>query len=124
MRKIKKNKKERMEEWKRKRFCHVTRGSHTHVFSIGRGCPRATALIRPSLRRTHSYENLPYNKETIVLARKPHNWDLFSNGWLTDMGIDTFADWLQKSGNSVTWFMSAIEAQSKWVERQTAISSE
>jgi hypothetical protein len=32
------------------------------------------------------------------------------------MGIDTFADWLQKSGNCVTWFMSVIEAQSKWVE--------
>jgi hypothetical protein len=43
-----------------------------------------------------------------VLARKLHNWDLFSNGWLTEMSIDTFADWLQKSGNSVTWFMSVI----------------
>lgn len=101
---------------KKKTFCYGPRGSHTRVFSIGWEWPQATALIRPSLRTTHSYGNLPYIKETIVLARKPHNWDLFCNGWLTDMGIDTFADWLQKSGNCVTWFMSVIEAQSKWVE--------
>jgi hypothetical protein len=58
---------------KKKRICYRPRGSHTHVFSISWECPRATALIQPYLRRTHSYENLPYNKETIVLARKLHN---------------------------------------------------
>jgi hypothetical protein len=58
--KIKKNKKERMEERKRTDF-YVLGGSLTCVFSIGRGCPRAAALVQPSLRRTHSYGDLPYN---------------------------------------------------------------
>jgi hypothetical protein len=32
------------------------------VFSFGREHPQATALVRPSLRRTHLYWNLPYNQ--------------------------------------------------------------
>jgi len=59
--KLKKNKKERMDERKRRDF-HVCGGSHTGVFSIGREHPQATALVRPSLRRTHLYWNLPYNQ--------------------------------------------------------------
>jgi hypothetical protein len=34
----------------------------TGVFSIHREHPRATALMRPSLRGTHLYWNLPYNQ--------------------------------------------------------------
>ncbi len=33
----------------------------THVFSIGREHTQAIALVQPSLWRTHSYGNLPYN---------------------------------------------------------------
>jgi hypothetical protein len=54
IRKIQKNKKERMEERKKKRDFYVRGGFHTHVFSISWECPGATALVRPSLRRTHS----------------------------------------------------------------------
>jgi hypothetical protein len=43
---------------------------HTCVFSICQKCPRATALTKPSLRRTHSYGNLPYNIE-IALGLPP-----------------------------------------------------
>jgi hypothetical protein len=57
VRKVQKNKKERMEEKKKKDY-YV----HTYVFSIGRECPQATTLVRFSLKRTHSYENLPYKK--------------------------------------------------------------
>jgi len=44
IRKIQKNKKERMEERKRTDF-YVLGGSHTCVFSIGWGCPQATTLV-------------------------------------------------------------------------------
>jgi len=57
VKKVQKNKKERMEEKKKKNY-YV----HTCVFSIGWECPQATTLVRPSLKRTHSYENLPYKK--------------------------------------------------------------
>jgi hypothetical protein len=60
IRKIQKNKNERMEERKRTDF-YVLGGSHTCVFSIGQGCPWATALMQPSLRRTYLYGDLPYN---------------------------------------------------------------
>jgi hypothetical protein len=66
--KFKKNKKERMKEIKRKDLC-VHGISHTCVFSIGWGCPQATALVGRSLRRTHSYGNLPYN---ITRLEKKH----------------------------------------------------
>jgi hypothetical protein len=59
VRKVQKSKKERMEE--RNKYCYV----HTCVFFIGRECPQATALVRPSLKRTHSYGNLPYNKRKL-----------------------------------------------------------
>jgi hypothetical protein len=55
--KFKKTKKERMEERKKKDY-YV----HNCVFSISRECPQVTTLLRPSLKRTHSYENLPYKK--------------------------------------------------------------
>jgi hypothetical protein len=66
IRKIQKHKEERdrsgkfkktMEERKTRDF-YIPGGSHTHVFCIGQ-TTRATALVRPSLRRTHSYGNLP-----------------------------------------------------------------
>jgi hypothetical protein len=43
IRKIQKNKKERLEERKRRDF-YTRGGSHTHMFSIGREHPRATTL--------------------------------------------------------------------------------
>jgi len=49
-----------MEERKRRGLC-IHGGSHTGVFAIGWGCPHATTHVRPSIRRTHSYGNLPYN---------------------------------------------------------------
>jgi hypothetical protein len=52
--------KERMEERKRRDF-YTCGGSHTHVFSIGQEHPQATTLMQPSLRKTHSNWNLPYN---------------------------------------------------------------
>jgi hypothetical protein len=64
-RKLKKEKKERVEERKRRDF-ERHGGSHTHVFSIGRECPRPIALVSPSLKKTHSYGNLPYNKFVLV----------------------------------------------------------
>jgi len=51
---------ERMEERKRRDF-YIGGGSHTQVFSIGWEDPWATALMRPSLKSTQSYGNLPYN---------------------------------------------------------------
>jgi hypothetical protein len=63
IKRIQENKKEIMEERKRRDLC-VHGGSHTGVFAIGWGCPQATTLVRPSVRRvgrTHSYGNLPYN---------------------------------------------------------------
>ncbi len=56
IRKFQKNKKERIEERKRRIF-YTRGGSHTRVFSMG----QATTLMQPSLRRTHSIWNLPYN---------------------------------------------------------------
>jgi hypothetical protein len=44
IRKIQKNKKERMEERKRRDF-YVSGGSHSHVFSISQECPQATTLM-------------------------------------------------------------------------------
>ncbi len=49
-----------MEERKRRDF-YTCGGSHTHVFSIGQEHPQATTLMQPSLRKTHSNWNLPYN---------------------------------------------------------------
>jgi len=66
MKKIEKKRKEgRVEERKRRDF-EGHGGSHTHVFSIGWECPRPIALVSPSLKRTHSYGNLPYNKFVLV----------------------------------------------------------
>ncbi len=44
IRKIQKDKKERMEERKRRDF-YIRGGSHNRVFSTGQECPRATALV-------------------------------------------------------------------------------
>jgi len=66
--KIQENKKEIMEERKRRDLC-VRGGSHTRVFAIGWGCPQATTFVQPSVRRTHSYGNLPYN---ITRLEKTH----------------------------------------------------
>jgi hypothetical protein len=71
IRKIQENKKEIMEERKRRDLC-ISGGSHTRVFAIGWGCPRATTLVGPFVRRTHSYGNVPYNitrleKKTLLL---------------------------------------------------------
>jgi hypothetical protein len=79
---IQKNKKERMEERKRRDF-YVCGGSH--VFSIGREHPGSTALMRPSLRRTHSYGNLPYNK--IPYQHRGQNW----SAWKGVEGRSLFA---------------------------------
>jgi hypothetical protein len=63
IRKIEKeNKKERVEQRKTRIFDGYG-GSHTRVFSIGREGPWATTLVRPSLRRTHSYGNSHTNKQ-------------------------------------------------------------
>jgi len=59
IRKIQKNKKERMKERKRKKF-YICGGS-TFVFSTGWGRPQATTLMQSSIKKTHSYGNLPYN---------------------------------------------------------------
>jgi hypothetical protein len=59
---------------KKKRLLSVLEDSHTHVFSIDRQCPQATALMRPSLRRTHSYVNLPYNKITLCESKFNISW--------------------------------------------------
>ncbi len=53
IKKIQENKKEIMEERKRRDLC-LGGGSHTCVFAIGWGCPQATTLVWPSIRRTHS----------------------------------------------------------------------
>jgi hypothetical protein len=61
--KIQKNKKEKMEETKRRDFLYICRGSHTRrVFSISRERPWATTLSS----RTHSYGNIPYNTTTLI----------------------------------------------------------
>jgi hypothetical protein len=46
-----------------KRFFLIFFGKvpRTRVFPTGWECPHVTALVRPSLRRTHSYGNPPYN---------------------------------------------------------------
>jgi hypothetical protein len=73
-------KKTRRKEWREKKrrdfifyffyFFYVGGGSHTHVFSISQESPQATtALMRPSLSRTHSYGKLPYNIKYTVLRR-------------------------------------------------------
>jgi hypothetical protein len=46
---------------KKKRFFYIHGGSHTRVFSICQERPWANTLVQPSLRRTHSYGNVPYN---------------------------------------------------------------
>jgi len=68
IRKIQENKKEIMEERKRRDLC-ISGGSHTRVFASGWGCPRATTLVGPFVRRTHSYGNVPYN---ITRLEKKH----------------------------------------------------
>jgi hypothetical protein len=68
IRKIQENKKEIMEERKTRDLCVLGR-SHTGVFAIVWGCPQATTLVRPSVRRTHSYGNLPHN---ITRLEKKH----------------------------------------------------
>ncbi len=60
IRKIQKNRKERMEERKRRNFFTYVE-VFTCVFSICLECPQATTLLWLSLKRTHSYGNLPYN---------------------------------------------------------------
>jgi hypothetical protein len=62
IRKIKK--KQEGKEWMKEKeeiFAYV-KVPLTGVFSIHREHPRATALMRPSLRGTHLYWNLPYNQ--------------------------------------------------------------
>jgi hypothetical protein len=57
-------KKQEGKEWMKEKeeiFAYV-KVPLTGVFSIHREHPRATALMRPSLRRTHLYWNLPYNQ--------------------------------------------------------------
>jgi hypothetical protein len=77
IRKIQTNKKERMEERKRRDLFlfifYIRGGSHTRVFSISRERPWAIALVQPSLRRTHSYRNLPYNLSSFP-AIPCHPW--------------------------------------------------
>jgi len=62
-RKIQKNMKER----KRRDFFECE-DSHTRVFSMGQECPQATPLVQCSLRRTHLYGNLPYNKMSQICS--------------------------------------------------------
>ncbi len=50
---------------KKERFLHSWRFSCSCVLHRST-TPRATALMRPSLRRTHSYENLPYNLKIVI----------------------------------------------------------
>ncbi len=59
--KLGKFKKTRRKEWREKRDFYIRGGSHTRVFSIGQERPQHTALMWPSLRKTHSYGNLSYN---------------------------------------------------------------
>jgi hypothetical protein len=60
-------KKTRRKEWRRERDeifnlkIYICGGSRTRVFSIGWEHPWATALMQPSLMRTHLSGNLPYN---------------------------------------------------------------
>jgi len=49
-------------------FFQVCEDSHTRVFSTSRECPQATALVQSSLRRTHLYGNLPYNKMSQICS--------------------------------------------------------
>ncbi len=67
-------KKTRRKEWRKEKeeIFYVCEGSHICVFSIVREHPGSTALMRPSLRRTHSYGNLPYNK--IPYQHRGQNW--------------------------------------------------
>jgi len=61
IRKIQENKKEMMEERKRReRSLLMWRFPYSCVCHW-LGMPRTTTLVRPSVRRTHSYGNLPYN---------------------------------------------------------------
>jgi hypothetical protein len=66
IKKIEKKRKEGKSGGKKKRDFEGHGGSHTHVFSIGRECPWPIALVSMSLKRTHSYGNLPYNKFVLV----------------------------------------------------------
>jgi hypothetical protein len=62
-RKIQKNMKER----KRRDF-YECEDSRTRVFSMGQECPQATPLVQRSLKRTHLYGNLPYNKMSQICS--------------------------------------------------------
>jgi len=59
----------------------------TCVFFIWWECPRATALMRPSLRRTHSYENLPYNIKNPNDTSKVHRYRNICHTCLTTIWI-------------------------------------
>jgi hypothetical protein len=68
IRKIQKNKKERMEERKRRDFFPICGGSHTCVFFIGQEHPRATLpqenplVWEPPLQhKAHSYASISCN---------------------------------------------------------------
>jgi len=67
-RKIQKNKKERMEERKRRDFFVFTNLEVPILVcspSVSQEHPWATALVQPSLRRTHLYGNLSYNNVIV-----------------------------------------------------------
>ncbi len=65
------------------RVVYIRGGSRTHVFSWGQEHTWAHALGCPSLRRTHSYENLPsniilYSQDLVlrsILRRSVHQTD-------------------------------------------------
>ncbi len=66
------------------RVVYIRGGSHTHVFSWGQEHTWAQALGCTSLRRTHSYKNLPYNiilysQDLVlrsILRRSVHQTDI------------------------------------------------
>ncbi len=71
-------------------------GSHTHVFSIGREHPRATTLMQPSLRRTHSNWNLPYNLLTsnqLAAAAPSVGWVSCPDQYLASYFIILITTW-------------------------------
>jgi hypothetical protein len=49
------------------------------VFSIDQEQPLATSLMWPSLRRTHSYGNLPYNIISLRYKNVGCEWWLMTN---------------------------------------------
>ncbi len=63
IRKVQKNKKERMEERKRTDFYRMWRCPYSCVLHRSGTRPQATTIVQPFLRRTHLYKNLPYKKQ-------------------------------------------------------------